>query len=103
MVVGRAGPGEIIGEMSAIDGSSRSATVVADEPLEASYIARDAFRAAIQRRPEVAMRLLTMLVQRLRDADARLAGLEEGKSIEPLSGGADVLFPAARNWGPGAR
>lgn len=73
ILVGYAGPGETIGEMSAIDGSPRSATVIAQEPLQASYISRDAFRAAIRRTPDAAMRMLTLLVRRLRDVDDRLA------------------------------
>jgi CRP-like cAMP-binding protein len=77
VLVGYAGPGETIGEMSAIDGSPRSASVIAIEPIEASYISRDAFREAIRRTPQAAMRLLALLVRRLRAVDARVAGIKE--------------------------
>ncbi|MSQ23505.1 MAG: cyclic nucleotide-binding domain-containing protein [Chloroflexi bacterium] len=87
VTVGYAGPGEILGEMSALDGSLRSATVVAIEPVEASYITQEAFREAIGRAPEASLRVLQLLVRRLRALDKRMG--ESSLSHALPSGGTD--------------
>lgn len=81
VTVGQAGPGETIGEMSALDGSPRSATVVATEPVEASYVTRETFRETIRKNPDTSLRLLQLLVRRLRAVDMRMAGLEPTTSL----------------------
>jgi CRP-like cAMP-binding protein len=86
ITLGYAGPGETIGEMSALEGSSRSATVIAMEPVEAIFIARDAFREAISHTPEAAMRLLQLLVRRLRAVDQMVANMESGHPEGPYDG-----------------
>jgi CRP/FNR family cyclic AMP-dependent transcriptional regulator len=65
------GPGELIGEQSALDGEPRSATICAVEPVEALCVTPDAFRAFLAAHPPVALELLRMLSRRLRDADAK--------------------------------
>jgi CRP-like cAMP-binding protein len=64
-------PGELIGEMSAIDGAPRSATATALEPVEVLALSGDAFLAYLQRTPDVALVLVRMLNRRLRDADRK--------------------------------
>ena len=64
-------PGELIGEMSAIDGSERSATATALEPVEVIVVSRDAFVAFLDRTPGVALVLARVLARRLRDADRK--------------------------------
>ena len=64
-------PGDLIGEMSAIDGAPRSATAVALEPVEVLTVSRDAFVAFLDRTPGVALVLLRMIAPRLRDADRK--------------------------------
>ncbi|MBI2756968.1 MAG: cyclic nucleotide-binding domain-containing protein [Chloroflexi bacterium] len=73
VTVGFAGPGDTVGEMSALDGCPRSAAAIAVESVEASYIPRDVFRATLERAPRTSFRLLRMLARRLRDVDLRLA------------------------------
>jgi CRP/FNR family cyclic AMP-dependent transcriptional regulator len=63
------GPGDLLGELSAIDGEPRSATVEAIEPVEAIAIAAPQFRSYLIAHPEVGVLLLQMLTHRLRDAD----------------------------------
>jgi CRP-like cAMP-binding protein len=63
------GPGELLGELSAVDGSARSATVTALEPVTALGIPGDAFRALVERRPGLARALLRVLAARLREGD----------------------------------
>ena len=64
-------PGELIGEMSAIDGGERSATATALEPVEVIVVSRDAFVAFLDRTPGVALVLARVLARRLRDADRK--------------------------------
>jgi CRP/FNR family transcriptional regulator, cyclic AMP receptor protein len=71
-------PGDLIGEMSAIDGGSRSATATALEPVEVIAVGREAFVAFLDRTPRVGLVLARMLAKRLRDADR--------KRIEYLAG-----------------
>jgi CRP-like cAMP-binding protein len=64
-------PGDLIGEMSAIDGAPRSATAIALEPVEVLTVSRDAFVGFLDRTPGVALVLLRMIAPRLRDADRK--------------------------------
>jgi len=64
-------PGDLIGEMSAIDGSPRSATATALEPVEVIVVSREAFVAFLDRTPGVALLLARALARRLRDADRK--------------------------------
>jgi len=64
------GPGDVVGELSLIDGKPRSATVAALSDLEVLQIdARDLTRL-LQKAPSVTRALLVALAGRLRDADA---------------------------------
>jgi CRP-like cAMP-binding protein len=65
------GPGDLLGELSAIDGRPRSATVSALEPVEALVVAASDFRGFLHQHPRVALLLLEMLSRRLRDADRK--------------------------------
>ena len=74
-IVALRGPGDLLGELSAIDGAPRSVTVTTLEPVEALVLAGSAFTAFLERRPRVAMVILRMLASRLRYADTRHADL----------------------------
>ncbi|MEU4571508.1 Crp/Fnr family transcriptional regulator [Nonomuraea sp. NPDC023979] len=63
------GPGALLGEMSAIDGSPRSATVTALEPVSGVVI-RD-FTGFLQDHGRVAVLLLRLVTERLRDSDRK--------------------------------
>jgi CRP/FNR family transcriptional regulator, cyclic AMP receptor protein len=63
------GPGELLGELSAIDGHPRSGTVRAVDDVEALVIPGSAFRAFLDRRPRIALVLLCSVIARLRTAD----------------------------------
>jgi CRP/FNR family transcriptional regulator, cyclic AMP receptor protein len=66
-------PGELIGEMSAIDEVPRSATATAMEPVEVLALSSQAFIAYLERTPGVALVLVRVLNRRLRDADRKRA------------------------------
>jgi len=64
-------PGELLGELSAIDGEPRSATATAMEAVEATVIDAEDFRGFLRARPGVALRLFQIVSSRLRDADRK--------------------------------
>ena len=72
VIVGFAGAGDTVGEMSALDGSTRSSTVIAMDTVEATYISAGSFRQALKRSPDAALNIMRMLARRLRDTDHRL-------------------------------
>jgi len=65
------GPGDLIGELSAIDNGPRSATVTTLEAVEALLVPGSAFAALLERRPRIALVILRMVAGRLRYADAQ--------------------------------
>ena len=66
-------PGELLGELAAIDGQSRSASVVALEPVEVLALAPSDFSGFLADHPAVALALLRILSRRLREATAAQA------------------------------
>lgn len=69
------GQGEFFGEMGLIDGSPRSANVVAVEPCELLCLSKDAFQRCMQDNFQVAQKLMHILVRRLREADRKIESL----------------------------
>jgi CRP/FNR family cyclic AMP-dependent transcriptional regulator len=69
VILGFRGPGELLGELSAVDGEPRSASATALQPVVALGIPGDAFRGLLDRRPAVARTLLHVLATRLREGD----------------------------------
>ena len=66
------GPGDLIGEMGALDpGGRRSASVVALEPLRCRVIAARDLQPLLETHPRVSLALLQLVIGRLRDADRR--------------------------------
>jgi CRP-like cAMP-binding protein len=61
--------GDFFGEMSLIDGKSRSANVVAEEETFLGILKRDRFLKTMKKDPDIAFDLLTAIVKRLRTAD----------------------------------
>jgi nucleotide-binding universal stress UspA family protein len=71
MILATLGAGEFFGEMAVIDDHPRSASVRALEATECVAIGRMEFLEVLQRRPQLAVQMLPILVRRLRRADAR--------------------------------
>ena len=69
------GPGEFFGEMGLIDGSPRSANVVAAEACELLFLSKDALQRCLQDNFQVVQKLMKTLVMRLREADRKIESL----------------------------
>jgi CRP/FNR family transcriptional regulator, cyclic AMP receptor protein len=65
------GPGDLVGELAAIDDGPRSTTVTTLEPVEALFVPRSAFTAFLERSSNAALVILRMVAGRLRHADAQ--------------------------------
>jgi CRP/FNR family transcriptional regulator, cyclic AMP receptor protein len=68
------GPGELLGDLSGIDGQPRSASVTALEEVRGIVVPLRAFRGFLMDHPRAAISLLELLSRRLREAEARRAG-----------------------------
>lgn len=60
------GPGEFLGEIALVDGSPRTATVTALEPVAALTVKRDEFLGLLERLPPFRLEILNALTQRIR-------------------------------------
>lgn len=74
-VLADVGPGDVVGEMSLLDGAPRSASVVAETTVDAILLYATDVRALLEREPAICMRLLVAQTARLRALDHRLATL----------------------------
>jgi CRP-like cAMP-binding protein len=63
------GPGDVLGEVAALGGEPRSATVRALEPVDALAVAAADFDALLEEHPRIALVVLRVVIERLREAD----------------------------------
>jgi CRP/FNR family cyclic AMP-dependent transcriptional regulator len=66
-------PGDIFGEMAMLDGERRSATVQTTEATEAIAILSTDMHRLLREHPDISVKLIAALGQRLRDTNERLA------------------------------
>ncbi|MGB7878243.1 MAG: cyclic nucleotide-binding domain-containing protein, partial [Ilumatobacteraceae bacterium] len=71
-VVATFGPGDYFGEMSVLDGSPRSAAIVATTDMETYGLSAWNMRALLREEADIAMHIIETLVARLRSQNARL-------------------------------
>jgi CRP/FNR family transcriptional regulator len=67
------GPGEIFGELAMFDGEVRSATVEAIDDVQAIAILAGDLKRLLNDHPEIAVKLLGALAERLREMNARIS------------------------------
>jgi CRP/FNR family cyclic AMP-dependent transcriptional regulator len=79
------GAGELVGDLAALDGEPRSATIRAVEDVEALSLKAPAFRGFLEARPAVALVLLRTLARRLREADAKRIEFTACTTIERVA------------------
>jgi diguanylate cyclase (GGDEF)-like protein len=72
-VLGGLGEGDVFGELAALTGRPRSATVIAIQRTRCLAVRQARFLSALEQVPELSMGVLRMLARRLHDADRRLA------------------------------
>jgi len=92
------GPGCAFGEMSSITGQPRSATVVADGPLEVLRIADADFDVLRARRPVVAVALARILAERLGAVERTVDALLSNRARPPDAAHADGHGTLRRAW-----
>jgi CRP/FNR family transcriptional regulator, cyclic AMP receptor protein len=71
-------PGELVGELSAIDGRPRSATATALDAVDALVLPSAAFLEFVDAHPRLAVRLLHVLVAQIRASDIRSVERDTG-------------------------
>jgi CRP/FNR family cyclic AMP-dependent transcriptional regulator len=94
IVLNELGPADVVGELAVIDGSTRTASVITLESCRCLAIPKASFLAFLRARPDVALRLLTTLAERvrglteeverlaLRDVYGRLADTLNARAVE---------------------
>jgi CRP/FNR family transcriptional regulator, cyclic AMP receptor protein len=63
------GPGDVLGDLSAIDGEARSASASALEPVDVQVISAGDFRDFLAETPGAGLALLRVVIGRMRDSD----------------------------------
>jgi CRP-like cAMP-binding protein len=92
------GAGELLGDLSAIDGEPRSASVVAMETTEAVVVQAEDFSRFLEEHPAATVALLRTVTHRLRLSDRRRA---EFGSLDVVSRLARLLIELADRYGTG--
>jgi CRP-like cAMP-binding protein len=69
--IGTVGPGDVVGELSLIDGNVASASVVAETSLETLLLYRTRFNKLLASMPDLYPRLLIGMARRIRAIDHR--------------------------------
>ncbi|MTD44081.1 cyclic nucleotide-binding domain-containing protein [Conexibacter sp. W3-3-2] len=106
MLLGLRGPGELLGELAALDGQPRAGSAEAFADVRALALSGTVFRRLVQERPGISRAVLVTLATRLRDADAkrlehvgggrhRPCGLQAARARRPVGRG-----PGRRRRGP---
>ncbi len=72
--VGVLGPGDAIGELGLLDRGPRTATVVADGPLEVLVLGGREFAALLDQVPSISRKMMVALSGRIRELDAKAYG-----------------------------
>ncbi|MFD6589270.1 Crp/Fnr family transcriptional regulator [Streptomyces anulatus] len=85
LILGLRGPGELLGEMAALDQHPRSATVRALGAVEATVIGGDAFRRFLATHPRVSGLVIRQLTFRLRSADQERSALASLTVLQRLA------------------
>ena len=77
------GPGDPIGDMSLLDGEPHSVDVTATAPGYGVFLADFQFQVVAKNHPEVAMEIIKVLMERLRETMGWLEEAEAGQSSQP--------------------
>lgn len=96
LVLGNLGPGDLVGEMAAIDQGPRSASVLAATPVTGVLLSRDEIETFLLEHPRLMLSMMRDLVGKLRLANT----LAEDRAITDGSARlARCLLRLAERWG----
>ena len=97
--------GDFFGEMSIIDGRQRSADAQVIEDAQLAILSRDAFLSFVRTNPDVALKMLSALTDRLRRTDellrsrvSRNANEEEKARLTLADRAADLIAEFGGSW-----
>lgn len=90
------GSGDFFGEMSLIDGLSRSATITSVNDTEVLTMRGKDFQEMLKKYPKVTMNLTKVLVARLRQSDAQIKRLSLMNTIGRIASTILSLVPPAK-------
>lgn len=76
-VLGKAGPGSLLGELALIAETQRGSSATTLGDCEVIRISRPLFRRMLQEFPEIAQRLHERIAEELADLTRRIAGVED--------------------------
>ena len=96
VVLGQLGPGDIVGEMAILDGSPRSASVVAAGPTTGSLLTFADFETFLMAHPRLLLGLTVELARKLRAANALAENRAPDDGAVRL---ARCLLDLAERWG----
>jgi CRP/FNR family transcriptional regulator, cyclic AMP receptor protein len=78
-------PGDLVGELAAIDGRRRSATATALEDLTVTVLSTAAFEALLEAEPARTRQLLRMLAAQLRAANRQRSERDDGSTAQRVA------------------
>ena len=102
LLLGVKTPGQVFGELSALDGRPRSAGATAMELSVVACMSSDQFLESLQSAPVVAVELLRAMSEHLRRSNARI-GARDSESTTVRVGHADRVRAGAQFMGQLAR
>jgi CRP/FNR family transcriptional regulator, cyclic AMP receptor protein len=99
------GRGDFFGEMALLDGQQRSANAVIAEDARLAVLSREHFLSFMRSSPDVALKMLTALANRLRQTDellrhsiTRNVNVEEAARLTLADRAADVVAEFGGSW-----
>jgi len=99
------GRGDFFGEMALLDGQQRSANAVIAEDARLAVLSREHFLSFMRGSPDVALKMLTALANRLRRTDellrhsvTRNVNVEEAAQLTIADRAADILAEFGGSW-----
>jgi CRP/FNR family transcriptional regulator, cyclic AMP receptor protein len=96
VILGLRGPGDLVGELSTLDGEPRTTAALAVDDVEAVVAPADVLTTALARDPDLAHELLRLLARRLRESDRQRLELAE---LDTLARVARRLLELAERFG----
>jgi CRP/FNR family transcriptional regulator, cyclic AMP receptor protein len=79
------GAGDLIGELGALDGQPRSATAITLDEVTVLALSAASFQCFLANHPAVALRVISMLSTRLREADRKLVEFTSRDSLSRVA------------------